>query len=105
MMEDQPPQAACRSLVDKANALGGNDNITVIVARVDHLEKGAPSRRRAKDVDEAKTLEVRGRRGVRREVGGQRMVSRMALLPILLPLWMLKVAGRLFRVTLRFLWQ
>ena len=31
------PQKACDSLVDQANSLGGNDNITAIVARVDRL--------------------------------------------------------------------
>ena len=32
---DRDPPAACRTLVDAANASGGHDNVTVIVARVD----------------------------------------------------------------------
>ena len=33
------PQRACQKLVDRANELGGNDNCTVVVARINSLEK------------------------------------------------------------------
>ncbi len=46
---NKPPDKACRSLVDLANERGGNDNITVIVARVAAapapMEEGGPIRR------------------------------------------------------------
>jgi serine/threonine protein phosphatase PrpC len=35
------PEQACRKLVDEANARGGSDNITVVVARFD--EEAAPA--------------------------------------------------------------
>jgi serine/threonine protein phosphatase PrpC len=34
-IDEGSPEAACRSLVDQANAAGGTDNITVVVARFD----------------------------------------------------------------------
>jgi protein phosphatase len=32
--ENQPPEAVCRDLIDRANAAGGEDNISVILVRV-----------------------------------------------------------------------
>ena len=35
LLAREDPQATSQTLVDRANSLGGNDNITVIVARVE----------------------------------------------------------------------
>ncbi len=99
VLGEKAPQPACQALVDRANAMGGNDNITVVVVRVDHLEKGAPSPRRGKSTDEAKTVQVPGRPGARRG----RLLWRLALLPITIPLWVLKVLGRGAWATLKLL--
>ncbi|MFC1935848.1 Stp1/IreP family PP2C-type Ser/Thr phosphatase [Chloroflexota bacterium] len=93
-LDGQSPQPACQSLVDRANALGGNDNITVIVARVGSLEKGAPSPSRRKETDKAKTVDVKGRRRVRRRGKGRGLLLHIALLPIMIPIWTLKLLGR-----------
>ena len=35
---DLTPQEACKFFIERANALGGKDNITVIVAAIEHIE-------------------------------------------------------------------
>jgi protein phosphatase len=37
LVSEPDPQRACKSLVDQTNALGGKDNVTVLVARFDAL--------------------------------------------------------------------
>ena len=55
-----PPQASSQALVDRANSLGGTDNITVIVARVDRARgKGATAVRHGRD--DAKTVRGKAR--------------------------------------------
>jgi len=39
----QPPEAACRRLVDLANARGGDDNISAVVLRVTGIQRGSRS--------------------------------------------------------------
>ena len=83
----QPPQEASESLVNRANELGGNDNTTVIVARMERL---APDASRSSDrttLDSARTITTGGR-------GAGRSRWRWALMPVKL-LWLLmKGTGR-----------
>ncbi len=39
LAEDGSPEHACRQLVDEANARGGADNITVVIARVEEMDR------------------------------------------------------------------
>ncbi|MEE8443312.1 MAG: Stp1/IreP family PP2C-type Ser/Thr phosphatase [Dehalococcoidia bacterium] len=104
MMDGQPPQEACQSLVDRANALGGNDNTTVIVARVDSLESDASSSRQKKDSDQAKTVQVqRGKSTAPRGKG--RLALRIVLFPIKALVWVLKNVARALWAGLRFFWR
>ena len=103
MLEEHPPKSACQTLVDRANALGGNDNITVIVARVGGLGERAPAPSRRKEKDRAKTVEVKGRRRVRQGGKGRRLPLRIALLPFMILIWTLKLLGRGLWTMLRLL--
>ena len=96
-MAAHAPQAACHLLVDKANALGGKDNITVIVARVDHLAEGAPRVSRRGDVGMAKTVEVHASRDARKGKPGARLLVTGLLLPF-------RLTFRVLRVILRIPW-
>jgi len=103
-LAEQPPSSATKTLVDRANALGGNDNITVVVARVDSLGKEvAPSRGRT-EMSRAKTVTVPGRR---RGPGGRRgpLLLRIVLLPFKLLIWALKLLGQIAWATLRLLFR
>ena len=97
-MASQPPQEACQFLVDRANALGGNDNITVIVARVAQLRQVEPPPKRGKAADEAKTIGAPGRAKAPTVGKRRRSLLRIILLPIKLlgqGLWALaKLLGR-----------
>ncbi|MBI4299048.1 MAG: Stp1/IreP family PP2C-type Ser/Thr phosphatase [Chloroflexi bacterium] len=46
IVTQQEPQDACQILVDRANARGGDDNITVVIARVDRGNRIQPSKTR-----------------------------------------------------------
>ena len=85
------PQKACGSLVDQANSLGGSDNITVVVARMDRLgEKrgaaGLPSLHRETTV-QLERLPERWRNVGR----GLRIVT----LPLWAPVWVIVKLVRL----------
>ena len=87
MLSQKSPQDASQALVDRANSLGGNDNTTVIVARLDPASQR--NRRRAQD---AKTVKIQtGRQPSRR---AWRVIARILLLPPRLLLWILKLIGR-----------
>lgn len=55
------PQQACQTLVDRANELGGKDNITVVIARVDRLDEVAAE---DKDLYQNTTLELKAPRSL-----------------------------------------
>jgi len=85
------PQKACASLVDQANNLGGSDNITAVVARMDRLSEkrgaaGLPSLHRETTV-QLERLPERWRNVGR----GLRIVT----LPLWAPVW---VIVKLFRL-------
>lgn len=40
LLSRNEPRRACQELVDRANELGGNDNTTVVVVRINSLKKG-----------------------------------------------------------------
>ena len=63
MIADQSPQEASQSLVNRANELGGHDNITVIVARVERLTRGTLLADGRTGLDNARTIPVGGRGG------------------------------------------
>jgi len=101
-LTEQPPSSAAQTLVDRANALGGKDNITVVVARVERLGDGATTSAARRDMDKAKTVAVPGRGGESKG-GGARLVLRIVLLPFRVLKWMLRLLGRTAWTTLRFL--
>lgn len=70
----QSPQEASQSLVNRANELGGHDNITVIVARVERLTQGSLNAAGRSGLDNARTIPVGGR-------GGGNSAARWALMP------------------------
>ena len=39
-MQEQTPQQAAKTLVDKANEQGGSDNVTVVIARLGNVAEG-----------------------------------------------------------------
>ena len=96
MLSQKSPQDASQALVDRANSLGGNDNTTVIVARLDPASQR--KRRRAQD---AKTVRIQT--GQQPSRGVWRIIARTLLLPPLLLLWILKLLGRSARFLLRLL--
>ena len=87
MLSQKSPQDASQALVDRANSLGGNDNTTVIVARLDPA-----SQRKRRRAQEAKTVRIQtGRQPSRR---AWRIIARILLLPPRLLLWILKLLSR-----------
>ncbi len=95
------PQASSQALVDRANAQGGTDNITVIVAQVDHA-RGQSTTAVRRGRDDAKTVQVKTQRGTRRPARVWRLLLTLLLLPLkLLLLWPLKLLGRGLRLLLR----
>lgn len=87
IIADQPPQEASDALVNKANELGGHDNTTVVVARMERLAQGAAPASGRTELDKARTIAVGGR-------GGGSSRSRRALVPARLLWWLLKRMGR-----------
>ncbi len=93
ILASESPQAASQALVDRANSLGGNDNVTVIVARLERGKTGASARQQRR-ADDVKTVTIKAKGGPRRSRGAGRLLLRILLSPILLLYWFLKVGGR-----------
>ena len=55
----EEPQQACQTLVNRANELGGNDNTTIVIARVDRLDEAASE---DNDLYQGTTLELKAPR-------------------------------------------
>ena len=81
VLGEEPPQEACESLVERANALGGHDNITVVVAQIDRLAKDRTPSTFRTDIHQRTTLELRLRPRMRRKIA-------VALLGAASPLWL-----------------
>ena len=93
----EAPQAAAQTLVDQANALGGHDNITVVIARVERLAPlGAPPSTQ-RDRSRETTVDL-GTRPAKAKGGGLWRWLRLALKLLLFPLrvswWLLRVLVR-----------
>ena len=91
----EEPQQACQSLVERANALGGHDNITVVAARIDGLKSGNGASSSEMDLRQMTTMQLQSS-----PASGRRIVraARVLLFPLWLPLWILaKLAGLLLR--------
>ncbi len=87
IIADQPPQEASEALVNRANELGGHDNITVVVARMEQLGQDASPASDRTELGKARTIAVGGQ-------GGGRSRKRWALMPARLLWWLLKRMGR-----------
>lgn len=94
-LADEEPQEACRSLVERANALGGHDNITVVTARIDGLgTESAPSSSRL-ELHRMTTMALEAppsssRQKIARALG-------ILLFPLWLPVWLpARLIRRLF---------
>ena len=84
------PQEVCQELVDRANELGGNDNSTVVVARINSLEKG--DRNAGSDGNQSMTT-VRLSTS-RMGKGRFSHVLKIVLAPIWVPVWAVVKAVR-----------
>ncbi len=88
------PQAASRELVGRANALGGNDNITVVVVRIESLGPRRPS---AMGVHDATTV-LSGGSPAPSLRGALAIAGKVLSAPLWLPVLLLyRTARRLFR--------
>ena len=89
------PQQACQLLVERANELGGHDNITVVAARIDGLKSGNGVSSSELDLRQMATMELRSPRSPRHKIIRG---ARVLLFPLWLPLWVL---AKLVRLALR----
>ena len=80
------PKKASQQLVDKANANGGNDNVTVIVGRIDSVGSGDGS---PSQVHEKTTMSADGTAPVGPGRGWASRALRVALSPLWVPVWLL----------------
>ena len=89
------PQEACDVLVQRANDLGGNDNVTVVIVRIDRL--GDPGIRSydQQELHEQTTVNMRAEKS-----GGRKAdrIMKMLLAPVWVPAWLLfKLVRLVFR--------
>ena len=91
ILGEEAPQQACDSLVERANALGGHDNVTVVVARVDHLKKDKASATTHTDIHQRTTVELRPRSQIRRNLA---ITLLRGVSPLWLPGWAIIRLGR-----------
>ena len=87
------PQEACDVLVQRANDLGGNDNVTVVIVRIDRL--GDPGIRSydQQELHEQTTVNMRAEKSGGRDTG---KILKMALAPVWVPAWLLFKFVRLY---------
>lgn len=91
----EDPQEACKSLVERANALGGHDNVTVVVARIDRVRQGDGPSHLQSDLHQMTTVELDAAPALIGKFGG---LVRMLLSPLWLPFWLVwKVMRFVFR--------
>ena len=87
VLSGKEPKEAADTLIEMANAAGGNDNITVVVARVASVEP-LP----AAMWEDAGGRTIAGGKG-----GGLGWEAKALLLPVRLPWWILRSMFRVFR--------
>ena len=91
-LAEQSPDSAAKTMVERANALGGNDNITIVLARMDRLidedVEGTGLKKRAQD---ATTITTPGRKKRR---GALSLAVRVLLFPFKLLWWLLRALFR-----------
>ena len=85
------PQDACESLVKQANALGGHDNITVVIARIDHLRKSTGHFNHQQNLHQRTTMELRALSSLRRKIAKALLIP---FLPLWLPVWLFAKLAR-----------
>ena len=91
-LAEQPLDSAAKTMVERANALGGNDNITVVLARMDKpTDEDVEGRGLKKKAQDATTITTIGRRKKR---GALSLAARVLLLPFKLLWWLLRAPFR-----------
>ena len=98
----EEPQKACQTLVDAANALGGHDNITVVIGRVDRLSIGTTGGAPQRERNQGTTVRLRtppGAASAKRSWG--RLLLRIAWTPLRLIGKLLLLVGKLLLRALR----
>jgi len=87
-LSQQEPRLAAQKLVEQANARGGHDNVTVVVARVDRLGADGGESLTQQDLLQRTTLEIPAVRRRRGRIFP--LVFRVAASPLKIPWWMAK---------------
>lgn len=89
LLKRNEPQRACQKLVDRANELGGNDNCTVVVARINSLDK---SDQDAGHIQSMTTLRLSTSRNGRNKFA---LVLKIVFAPVWAPFWAISKLVRL----------
>ena len=95
-LSKEDPQEACQSLVERANSLGGHDNITVVITRMHRLSVDGDAREARRDLQQMATKQIGRSPSAKRGIG--MTILRAILLPLWLPVWVL---AKLLRVVFR----
>ncbi len=91
----EDPQEACKSLVERANALGGHDNVTVVVARIDRVRQGDGPSHLQSDLHQMTTMELHAAPSL---IGKFGRLVRMLLSPLWITFWLVwKLMRFMFR--------
>ena len=80
VLSTEEPQQACRALVDRANSLGGHDNVTVVIARVDRVRQTGDTADSQQGLHQMTTMQVKGAKA-------SGSLLKKSLLILLSPLW------------------
>ena len=86
------PQDACVALVERANALGGNDNVTVVIVRIDRLGEAGVSSHDRQELHQQTTVNIQSESS-----GGRnsRSLLKVLLAPVWVPAWLIFKSVRL----------
>ncbi len=89
------PQEACEALVQRANDLGGNDNVTVVIARIDRLGEAGAGSHDQQELHQQTTVNMRAEQSGK---GGKLRLIKWLLSPLWVPVWLVfKLLRLLFR--------
>ena len=86
------PQAACDALVERANGLGGNDNVTVVMVRIDRLGDPDVRPNDQQELHQQNTVDIKAEHSGGRQGPGP---LKILLAPIWVPALVLFRLGRL----------